>query len=162
MNISTELVGVTVLIGAGATLFMDLWALLLKTAFSVALPNYCLIGRWIRHMPAGRFRHPNIATASGMPAECLTGWVFHYLVGIAYALLLVQFTGARWLEHPTLLPALATGIGTVVVPFFLMQPAFGLGMAAAKTPNPAQARLKSLMSHTVFGVGLYLAGVILR
>jgi hypothetical protein len=37
-----------------------------------------------------------------------------------------------------------------------MQPAFGLGVAASKTPNPNKARLKSLMTHTVFGVGLYV------
>ena len=48
------------------------------------------------------------------------------------------------------------GIATVLVPFFTMQPAFGLGVAASKTPNPNKARLKSLMTHTVFGVGLYV------
>jgi hypothetical protein len=31
----------------------------------------------------------------------------------------------------------------------------GLGMAASRTPNPLRARLKSLMTHIVFGVGLY-------
>jgi len=31
--------------------------------------------------------------------------------------------------------------------------------AAAKTPNPAQARLKSLLAHTVFGVGLYVSAL---
>jgi hypothetical protein len=41
------------------------------------------------------------------------------------------------------------------VPFFVMQPAFGAGVAASKTPRPAQARLRSLMTHGVFGVGLY-------
>jgi hypothetical protein len=54
------------------------------------------------------------------------------------------------------LPALLYGIGTVVFPFFIMQPAFGLGMAASRTPTPMQARLKSLVTHTVFGVGLYV------
>ena len=37
-----------------------------------------------------------------------------------------------------------------------MQPSFGLGIAASKTPHPNKARLKSLMTHTVFGVGLYV------
>jgi hypothetical protein len=40
-----------------------------------------------------------------------------------------------------------------------MQPAFGFGVAASKTPNPAQARLRSLMNHAVFGFGLYLFGL---
>ena len=46
------------------------------------------------------------------------------------------------------------------MPFLLMQPAFGLGVAAAKTPAPWQARLKSLSSHLVFGVGLYLSALV--
>jgi len=44
----------------------------------------------------------------------------------------------------------------VLVPFFVMQPSFGFGIAASRTPNPTQARLRSLMAHTVFGVGLYV------
>jgi hypothetical protein len=42
-----------------------------------------------------------------------------------------------------------------------MQPSFGLGIAAARTPKPNQARLRSLMSHTVFGVGLYASALAL-
>jgi hypothetical protein len=45
----------------------------------------------------------------------------------------------------------------VAAPFLLMQPALGAGIAAAKTPNPTAARLRSLMTHAVFGLGLYFA-----
>ena len=61
----------------------------------------------------------------------------------------------EWLLQPALLPAVLWGVGTVVFPLFIMQPALGLGVAAAKAPNPTQARVKSLATHTVFGVGLY-------
>jgi hypothetical protein len=54
------------------------------------------------------------------------------------------------------LPAVLYGSGTVVFPLFIMQPSLGFGVAASRTPNPTQARLKSLMTHTVFGVGLYV------
>jgi hypothetical protein len=57
------------------------------------------------------------------------------------------------------LPALLFGIGTVIFPFLIMQPSFGLGIAASKTPKPTQARLKSLVTHTVFGVGLYVCAL---
>jgi hypothetical protein len=70
------------------------------------------------------------------------------------------------LARPRVLPPLVFGIVTVAFPFPIMQPSFGLGVAAAKVPHPAQARLKSLMSHTAFGVGLYVcalvAGLLLR
>jgi hypothetical protein len=81
------------------------------------------------------------------------------LIGVAFALMLVLFTSGSWLDHPSFLPALWVGIGTVPIPYFIMQPALGLGIAASKTPHPTQARLKSLMTHTVFGVGLYLTAL---
>jgi hypothetical protein len=40
-----------------------------------------------------------------------------------------------------------------------MQPAFGLGVAASKAASPTQARLKSLATHSVFGIGLYLCAL---
>jgi len=36
----------------------------------------------------------------------------------------------------------------------------GAGIAACKTPNPAQARLRSVINHTVFGFGLYIGAVL--
>jgi hypothetical protein len=60
-----------------------------------------------------------------------------------------------------LLPALAIGLITLSAPFFVMQPAMGAGIAASKTPAPNVARLRSLMTHTVFGVGLYLSAALL-
>jgi hypothetical protein len=147
-----------VLIGLGATLTTDLWALLLKHVFKIAAPNYCLVGRWLLTMPEGTFRHSNIATAPEKSAECPVGWIAHYMIGITFAAAFVALAGNNWLQHPTLLPAILFGIVTVVMPFFIMHPAFGLGFAASKTPNPAQARFRSLMNHAMFGFGLYLFG----
>ncbi len=105
--------------------------------------------------------HSSIAAAQQKPYECILGWVAHYLIGTAFALGFVLLASWRWLERPTLLPALAFGVVTALVPLLVMQPAFGLGFAASKAPNPNRARLKSLTTHTVFGVGLYLWAVVL-
>ncbi len=148
-----------VVVGLGATLFMDLWALFLKRVFGIASTNYCLVGRWLRHMPEGRFMHASIANAAPKSFECMVGWITHYVIGAMYALALVAIVSGEWIAHPTLLPALLFGVGTVLMPFLIMQPSFGLGIAASKTPNPTQARLKSLMAHTAFGVGLYMCAV---
>jgi hypothetical protein len=142
-------------IGIGATLAMDLWNLFLKRTFSIPSLNYCFLGRWVRHMPAGTLRHASIAAAPQKPLECTVGWIAHYTIGVVFALVFVVLTSGDWLARPTVLPALLYGIGTVVFPFFIMQPSFGLGIAASRTPNPTQARLKSLVTHIVFGVGLY-------
>ncbi|HKT59649.1 MAG TPA: DUF2938 domain-containing protein [Gemmatimonadales bacterium] len=150
-----------VAIGIGATLVMDLWNLFLKRAFGIPSLDYCLLGRWVRHLPGGTVRHANIRAAPIKAHECTVGWMTHYAIGVALAIGFVVLTSGAWLARPTLLPALLYGIGTVVFPFFILQPSLGLGVASSRTPNPAQARLKSLATHGVFGVGLYLwaAGV---
>ncbi|HSE46969.1 MAG TPA: DUF2938 domain-containing protein [Gemmatimonadales bacterium] len=145
--------------GLGATLIMDLWNLFLKRAFSIPSLNYCLLGRWVSHMPSGTFRHARIATAPAKPHECTVGWVAHYSIGIVLALVFVLVVSGEWMARPTPLPALLFGIGTVVFPFFILQPSLGLGVASSRTPNPVHARLKSLATHTVFGVGLYVCGL---
>jgi hypothetical protein len=110
-------------------------------------------------MPEGTFVHASIAAASQKRSECAVGWIAHYVIGTAYALVLVAFVSGSWLARPTLLPAMLFGIGSVLVPYVIMQPSFGLGIAASRTPRPTQARLRSLMAHTVFGAGLYICAV---
>lgn len=149
-------------IGLGATLGMDLWNLFLKRAFGIPSLNYCLLGRWLCHMPGGTFRHASIAAAPRKPYEGAVGWIAHYTLGVVFALGFVALVSGDWLTRPTLSPALLYGVGTVVFPLFVMQPALGLGLAASRTPKPAQARLKSLVTHTVFGVGLYVCALGLR
>jgi hypothetical protein len=144
-------------VGLGATLIMDLWGVLFSRGFKTPAPNYCLVGRWLGHMPDGIFRHPGIAAAARKPAECAVGWIAHYAIGILFALALVALVTSRWLQSPTVMPALLFGIVTVVFPFFVMQPCFGLGPAASKTSDPRQARLRSLANHAVFGLGLYMS-----
>ena len=110
-------------------------------------------------MPEGTFMHASIANASQKSFECTVGWIAHYVIGVVYALVLVALVSGSWLARPTVLPALLFGVGTVLVPFLVMHPSFGLGIAASRTPNPTQARLRSLMAHTAFGVGLYVSAV---
>ncbi|PTE02075.1 DUF2938 domain-containing protein [Pandoraea apista] len=144
--------------GACATAAMDLWAILLRRAFGLTSLDYALVGRWLGHMPAGRFAHASIGRASPVSGEKALGWFAHYAIGVGFAACFVGLAGPAWWQAPTFAPALAFGIGTIVVPFFIMQPAFGAGIAASKTPNPTQARLRSLMTHSVFGLGLYAGG----
>ncbi|MCA8017297.1 DUF2938 domain-containing protein [Burkholderia metallica] len=145
------------LIGAGATLVMDLWTLFRRRAFGIPSLDYALVGRWIGHMAQGRFRHASIAAAPPVPGERALGWFAHYAIGIAFAALPVAIAGTEWIAAPTPLPALVAGLGSVAAPFFVMQPAFGFGIAASRTPQPGVARRRSLVTHLSYGVGLYLA-----
>lgn len=159
MNI--ELILFILIIGIGATFCMDLWALFLNRVFAVPSLNYCLVGRWVVHVGNGRFAHQTIMQSDSKPFECYIGWLFHYGVGIVFAGVLVAILSPEWLEKPTLLPAVIFGLITVIFPFFIMQPLFGLGIAASSTPNPKETRLRSLMAHASFGVGLYIAALLL-
>lgn len=144
-------------IGIGATLVMDAWALVRRAWFETALPNYSLVGRWIAWMPRGRFVHQPISATPPRRGEALIGWAAHYGVGIVFAAVLLAIAGPDWPRAPTLMPALFVGVASVAAPFFLMQPGLGLGLAARRAPAPGRARVQSLVTHAVFGVGLYLA-----
>jgi hypothetical protein len=144
------------LIGIGATAAMDTWALLLKR-LNVPTLNFAFMGRWVGHWRRGTWMHDSIASATPVKGELALGWLVHYVIGVAFAGLLVGLYGLAWMKNPSLLPALSVGIGTVVAPLFVMQPAMGAGIASSRTPAPARNRIKSLANHTAFGIGLYLA-----
>lgn len=150
-----------VVIGLGATLVIDVWAMLLRRVFGVRSLDYCLLGRWVLHMPSGKFAHESIMAAGRKAHECAVGWTTHYSIGAVFGVLFVSLATRGWLERPTLLPALAFGIVTVLVPFLTLQPALGLGVASAKTPHPATARAKSLMTHAIFGLGLWMSALVI-
>ena len=159
MSIEASHIVGAIAIGVGATLVMDLWNLFLERTFGIPSLDYCLLGRWLRHMPGGTLRHASIAAATRKPLECTVGWFAHYSIGVVFALVFVVLASGDWLARPTLLPALLYGVGTVVFPFFILQPSLGLGIAASRAPRPSRARLKSLVTHTVFGVGLYVCAL---
>src|SRR5688572_27001687 len=148
----------TLLIGAGATVVMDIWAIARKRLLGIPSLDYALVGRWLVHMTRGRFHHERIAASPAVPRERLIGWTAHYLIGIAFAAVLLAIWGLEWARHPTIGPALIVGIGSVAAPFLVMQPAMGGGIAASRTPRPSAARLQSLVTHAIFGLGLYAAG----
>jgi polyferredoxin len=155
MNEALEFAVYSLVIGTGATVLIDLWALGLKWLLGIPSMNWGLVGRWIGHMPAGRFVHDGIGKATPITGEMAIGWIAHYAIGVVFAGILLAMWGLDWAHAPTLLPALIIGWATIVAPFFLMQPGLGLGIAAARAPKPGVARLRSFLTHTVFGLGLY-------
>src|SRR3979409_1755217 len=108
-----ELLIGAVAVGLGATFVMDLWTVFLKHAFKIPSPNYCLVGRWLRHMANGSFKHPSISASPQMPAECTTGCIPHYTIGVLFALALVALASPDWLQSPTLMPSWIFGFATV-------------------------------------------------
>lgn len=146
-------------IGLGGAAMMDVWALLSRRAFGVHGLDYGLLGRWIGHIAQGRFFHERIADAKPVRGERAMGWGAHYAIGIGFACVLLMIWGLSWARSPTIGPALLIGWATVLAPWLVMQPGMGAGIAASKTPDPGAARLRTLVTHTVYGLGLYAAAV---
>lgn len=147
-----------VLIGLGATAIMDVWLLLLKKAGIPGL-NFAFLGRWVGHIFRGQWFHRSMATAQPVQGELALGWLSHYISGILFAFLFIAIKGTFWLQQPGFLAALCMGMVTVVAPLLIMQPAMGAGIASRKTATPLKNSLKSLLNHSVFGIGLYLATI---
>lgn len=150
----------TLAVGIGATIVMDIWSVIRKVCLGVPFFNYGFIGRWAVLLTRGRLVHENIATVPKIPQEQLIGWVIHYLTGIFFAAFHLLIWGNQWLITPTALAAIITGLVTVVFPLCLIMPCMGQGFAASKTPSPGKVRLQSLLTHFMFGLGIWISAII--
>jgi hypothetical protein len=161
MNPMLELALRGLVMGVAAAALMDAWGLLLRRGLGVPTLDYAMLGRWIGHMRRGRFAHDRIAAAEPVPGERSLGWLAHYAIGVGFAVLLLVAVGPAWARSPSIWPALAVGLATIVAPWFVMQPGMGAGIAGARTPNPTATRLRNLGTHAVYGLGLYSAAAAL-
>ena len=117
-----------------------------------------MLGRWALGMRHGKFVYADIHEAQPYPHEVMAGWIFHYLTGglvaLAYPLILAMFGIS--LQNTHLLYAVLFGLGTSLLPWFVVYPAFGKGWFGAKAPKAAKPILTSLVSHTFYGAGIGL------
>lgn len=149
-----------ILIGIGGTLAMDMWAWIQKKLLGIPSLDYALVARWFVLISKGQFFHNPIMATPEVKGEKVLGWILHYLIGIVFALVLIFIWGEEWLAEPRLIPALLTGIVTLVFPFFVIQPCLGFGIAASKTPKPWKARSLSLLAHSTYGIGLFWSALL--
>lgn len=148
-------------IGVGATILMDLWAIVLAVLSGRPKPDWAPVGRWFWHLKNGVVFHDDIGKAEPYAHERALGWIGHYAVGILYGIILAVIVGPGWFAAPTFLPAFILGIVTVGAGWFLLQPGLGIGVAASKLPDAAMVRALNLVAHTVFAAGLYGTALIL-
>lgn len=155
----TTLVMDAVLIGGGATIFMDIVALLRHRLFGIPSLDYAMVGRWLGHLPRGTLVHRPIGKSAPIRSETALGWAAHYLIGIAFAAVFLSVAGEAWFDQTPLWAPLMFGVLTVLIPFLVLQPCLGAGIAARRTPQPHVARRRSLFAHASFGLGLWVAGL---
>lgn len=146
----------SLLAGVVATLAADGWTLMLKAITGRSPGNWALVGRWLVWTFRGVFVHHPITTTPAVPGESAVGWIFHYAVGIIYAALYLSILGLGFGSGATLVSAMVFALILLAAPWFIMQPALGLGFMAARAPNPAIVRVINVSVHAWFGIGLYV------
>ena len=137
--------------GIGATLAIDLWAQLLRRTAGIGTTDWRLVGRWVAGLGRGCLR---LATSDPQRGELLLGWLTHYAIGIAYALIYLALVKV-FATAVSLPSALLFGGITVLAPWLILQPGLGKGWFANATPRPAATRFLNLATHLLFGAGLY-------
>lgn len=150
-----DFVQTAVVAGVVATLLLDIWQRLLQAVSGIPPTNWGLVGRWFGHMPRGRFMHAAIAEAAPVGNEAAIGWTAHYVIGVLYGFAYLGLVAVLPSGAPSLLNGFLFGATSVVVPWFVMQPALGLGIMGSKAPNPAVPRYTALAAHCIYGVALY-------
>ena len=149
-------------IGLAATALIDAWAIVLWAAFKQPLANWAMIGRWAGHAGKLTFFHESIKDAAPVRSEYALGWLVHYGTGVIFGIVFAILVGMTWFGDPVVIPAWIFGVLTVGFAWFFLQPGIGIGWAASKAPRPWKVRLLGLVSHSIFGLGLWAGALLLR
>lgn len=150
-----------IVIGVFATALIDFWGWLMSRFAGIPMTRWGMAGRWLIGIMRGRWRLDGTDPRAPTGFERALGWAFHYSVGIAYGAALLWLAGPDYLRAPSFLPALAVGLVTVTAGWFIMMPGMGAGVFASRTPSPWAVRLRSIVTHVIFGIGLFLPALLI-
>ena len=149
-------------VGIFSCLVMDLWQRLVKLTYGINPSDWGIIGRWlIMLILKQKIYNPNIEKEKSYKNELIIGWVFHYFVGVVYGVFFAFLAGPDWIAAPTFPPAFIYALATIAGGWFLLHPGLGLGWAVSKVEHPNRVRMLGLLSHNVFGLGLWLFALLL-
>ena len=146
----------SIVIGVIATICMDVWQVFLRIVARIPSTDWRTVARWFGYMLQGKFVHEHIENTLPIKNELPLGWFAHYAVGITYSFifLLMSYYGGYF--EPVLASTLAFGLITLVIPWFIVQPAVGMGLMASKAEKTPLVIAYNVLSHTAFGLGMYL------
>jgi len=136
---------------------MDIGGALLRTSGLTAGAPPELIGKWIQSAMRGELFVGNIQTSPGETVPLTTFLVYHYLIGVTLTFILWAIVSVLKISPvPWWLPLLY-GVGTTLIPFFLMYPGMGFGVMGLKGPPEYLLVQTALLNHLFFGIGLMLS-----
>ncbi|MCS0505193.1 DUF2938 domain-containing protein [Ancylobacter mangrovi] len=154
----TPLFAVFILVvGIGSTLVLDIWAQVSVRIGWLPGTDWPSVGRWLKGLPQGRLVLDGADTGPFSGAETALGWLFHYLVGIAYAVMFPLFWGLAFIHAPTVWPVVLVGVViSSLAGLMVLMPGLGGGFFARKLPNAVDVSLYVFVSHVIFAVAQYL------
>lgn len=149
------------LVGIISTLTLDVWVLIARRLFGMAGTSWGVVGQWLCQLPRGQITYQaSWETPPGLH-HTLLGWIFHYVVGIGYAVLLLLIWGTAYMAMPTVLPVIIVGILlSTLAGLMVLTPALGGGFLASAVPAPWRTRGFVLIAHAIFAAAQFGAAVL--
>ena len=93
----------SVILGLGASLIMDGWAVARWRLTGAPMLDYGWLARWLASVPAGRV---SVSPGQGAPLTALErwiGWTLHYGIGVFYAALFLASDESKYVTGLELL-----------------------------------------------------------
>ena len=146
----------SLIVGIGSTIVLDLWARGLQRFAGLPATDWGMVGRWLSGLSEGRAMLDVTNSAPPSGSEKAGGWIFHYAVGILYALALPLLFGIAFVYAPTIGPIIIIGlVVSTLAGLIILYPGMGGGFFASKTPNQGARIVYLIIAHSVFAAGQY-------
>ena len=158
---STWHVDTIIILGLCSTLLLDVIQYLRHRLWQHGWLDYAVLAQALWQHWQNYSRTGHVHTRLPMAWARLLGWLLHYVIGVALVWLAMQINVLRGAQTLGLPFCLMFGSATVLLPFFIMQPLLGMGIAARNTATPWSNRGKSLIAHGLFGLSVYVAAQLL-
>ncbi|MFM2477778.1 DUF2938 family protein [Celerinatantimonas sp. MCCC 1A17872] len=147
-------------VGIGSTIVLDVWVEIVKKVTGIPPTNWGAVGRWVSRIPKGLLFLDTSDTRDFSSFEKTLGWCFHYIIGVAYAVLLLLLGGVSFIAHPTLMPIFLIGVClSSLAGLMILMPCLGGGFFARKVPNPFTIIVYIIIAHILFALGQYVFSI---
>lgn len=147
-------------VGVASTIVLDVWVLIVQKVTGIPPTNWGIVGRWVLGLFEGELV---IDDASSEPSifERTVGWLFHYVIGISYAILLILIYGEAIISNPTVMPFVIVGLViSTIAGLGILMPALGAGFFGRLLPNKPVTYLYVIVAHAVFATAQYYVCVL--
>ncbi|MBS0251595.1 MAG: DUF2938 family protein [Proteobacteria bacterium] len=152
----SEVIIFCLIVGIGSTVVLDVFVSLVHRPTGIPPTDWGTVGRWLLGVGKGQLILDPADESPPTHAERIVGWLFHYLVGVAYAAAIVALWGPGYIAAPTILPVVVVGVLiSTLAGLTILLPGLGAGFMGSKLPNQFAIIAYLIVAHVVFAAGQY-------